>query len=330
MIAKKLRIIYMGTPDFAVAPLKELVENQYNIIAVVTVPDKPAGRGKKLRKSAVKEYAETQNLKILQPEKLKDPEFNKQLQALEPDLNIVVAFRMLPEIVWQLPKFGTFNLHASLLPQYRGAAPINWAIINGETKTGLTTFFIDKEIDTGKIILQEEIEIAQNDNVGTLHDKMMQKGAKLVLKTVNLIAEGNYKPKPQNALIKDISQLKPAPKIFKNDCKINWEQAGKKIYDFIRGLSPYPAAWTIFQSIEGDKILSAKIFAAEYIPEKHEMMIADADSDKKTYLHIAVSDGFIAIKEIQLEGKKRLKIQDFLRGFDIENYLIDPKPSCLI
>ncbi len=330
MIAKNLRIIYMGTPDFAVAPLKELIENQYNVVAVVTAPDKPAGRGKKLRKSAVKEYAETQNLNILQPEKLKNPEFNKQLQELKPDLNIVVAFRMLPEMVWQLPKLGTFNLHASLLPQYRGAAPINWAIINGETKTGLTTFFIDKEIDTGKIILQEEIEIAHNDNVGTLHDKMMQKGAKLVLRTVNLITEGNYEPKAQNALIKDVSQLKPAPKIFKNDCKINWEQQGKKIYDFIRGLSPYPAAWTIFQSIEGDKILSAKIFEADYLREKHEMITADIDSDKKTYLHIAVADGFIAIKKIQLEGKKQLKIQDFLRGFDIENYLIDPKPSCLI
>ncbi|MCF6241747.1 MAG: methionyl-tRNA formyltransferase [Bacteroidales bacterium] len=330
MIAKELRIIYMGTPDFAVAPLKELIENQYNVIAVVTAPDKPAGRGKKLRKSAVKEYAETQNLNILQPEKLKDPEFNKQLKELKPDLNIVVAFRMLPEMVWQLPRLGTFNLHASLLPQYRGAAPINWAIINGETKTGLTTFFIDKEIDTGKIILQEEIEIAQDDNVGTLHDKMMQKGAKLVLKTINLIAEGNYQPKEQGELIQDISQLKSAPKIFKDDCKINWEQNGKKIYDFIRGLSPYPAAWTLFQSINGDKILSAKIFAAEFLSEAHELLPKDMDSNKKDYFHIAVPDGFMAIKEIQLEGKKRLKIEDFLKGFDVENYLIDPKPSCLI
>jgi len=330
MKAKDLRIIYMGTPDFAVAPLKELIENQYNVIAVVTAPDKPAGRGKKLREPAVKQFAKQYNLTILQPEKLKAPEFNRQLKELNPDLNIVVAFRMLPEMVWQLPKLGTFNLHASLLPQYRGAAPINWAIINGETKTGLTTFFIDKEIDTGKIILQEEIEIAPDDNVGSLHDKMMEKGAKLVLKTVNLIAEGNYAPKPQNELIQDISQLKTAPKIFKDDCKINWEQSGKKIYDFIRGLSPYPAAWTIFQSIQGDKVLSAKIFEAEFIEEEHEMMIADMDSDKKTYLHIAVPDGFISIKIIQLEGKKRLNIEDFLRGFDVENYLIDPKPSCII
>ena len=330
MKAKDLRIIYMGTPDFAVAPLKELIENQYNIVAVITAPDKPAGRGKKLRASAVKQFAEKHNLNILQPEKLKDPGFNKQLQDLKPDLNIVVAFRMLPKQVWQLPKLGTFNLHASLLPQYRGAAPINWAIINGETKTGLTSFLIDDQIDTGQIILQEEIEIGYKDNVGSLHDKMMIKGAKLVLKTVNLLAEGNFKPIPQNTLIKDVSQLKAAPKIFKDDCKINWQQNGEKIYNFIRGLSPYPAAWTIFQNINGDKILSAKIFEAEYLNEKHEMLTGDIDSDKKTYLHIAVPDGFIAIKSIQLEGKKRLNIEDFLRGFDIENYLIDPKPSCLI
>ena len=330
MKAKDLRIIYMGTPDFAVAPLKELIENQYNVVAVITAPDKPAGRGKKLRASAVKQFAEKHNLNILQPEKLKDPGFNKQLQDLKPDLNIVVAFRMLPKQVWQLPKLGTFNLHASLLPQYRGAAPINWAIINGETKTGLTSFLIDDQIDTGQIILQEEIEIGYKDNVGSLHDKMMIKGAKLVLKTVNLLAEGNFKSIPQNALIKDVSQLKAAPKIFKDDCKINWQQSGEKIYNFIRGLSPYPAAWTIFQNINGDKILSAKIFEAEYLNEKHEMLTGDIDSDKKTYLHIAVPDGFIAIKSIQLEGKKRLNIEDFLRGFDIENYLIDPKPSCLI
>ena len=330
MKGKDLRIIYMGTPDFAVEPLKELIENQYNVVAVVTAPDKPAGRGKKLREPAVKQYAKQFDIPVLQPEKLKNQEFNKQLKELSPDLNIVVAFRMLPEIVWQLPKLGTFNLHASLLPQYRGAAPINWAIINGETKTGLSTFFIDKEIDTGKIILQEEIEIAPDDNAGSLHDKMMKKGAKLVLKTVDLIAEGNYSPKPQNELTNDNLPLKQAPKIFKDDCKINWEQSGKKIYDFIRGLSPYPAAWTIFQSIQGDKVLSAKVFEAEFIKENHEMMIADIDSDKKTYLYIAVPDGFISIKSIQLEGKKRLNIEDFLRGFDVENYLIDPKPSCII
>lgn len=330
MNAKNIRIVYMGTPDFAVAPLKHLIENNYNVVGVITTADKPAGRGKKIHESAVKKYAKEQGLTILQPSKLKDPEFNKQLADLKPDLQIIVAFRMLPEIVWQLPKLGTFNLHASLLPQYRGAAPINWAIINGEKTTGITTFLLDKEIDTGKILLQEEIEITDTDNVGSLHDKMMGKGAKLVVKTVNLITEGNISPKLQKELISDISTLKPAPKIFKNDCKINWEQNGKKTYDFIRGLSPYPAAWTVFQNINGDKILTAKIFETEWIEEKHDFLQSEIDSDKKTYFYIAVPDGFISVKSIQLEGKKRMNIADFLRGFDVENYLIDPKPSCLI
>lgn len=330
MNAKDIRIVYMGTPDFAVAPLKELIEKNYNVVGVITTVDKPAGRGKKLRESAIKIYAKEQGLTILQPEKLKDTEFNQQLRELKPDLQIVVAYRMLPEIVWQLPKLGTFNLHASLLPQYRGAAPINWAIINGDKKTGLTTFLIDKEIDTGKILLQEEIEITNLDNAGSLHDKIMQKGAKLVAETVNIIFEGKIIPKPQNVLISNVSAPKPAPKIFKNDCKINWVQTGKKIYDFIRGLSPYPAAWTIFQSINSDKILSVKILETEWIEENHDFMLLEINSDKKSYFHISVTGGFIAIKSIQLEGKKIMKIADFLRGFDIENYLIDPKHSCLI
>jgi len=330
MNAKNIRIVYMGTPDFAVAPLKHLIENNYNVVGVITTADKPAGRGKKIHESAVKKYAKEQGLTILQPSKLKDPEFNKQLADLKPDLQIIVAFRMLPEIVWQLPKLGTFNLHASLLPQYRGAAPINWAIIKGEKTTGITTFLLDKEIDTGKILLQEKIEITDKDNVGSLHDRMMEKGAKLVVKTVNLIAGGNISPKLQKELISDVSALKPAPKIFKNDCKINWEQNGKKTYDFIRGLSPYPAAWTVFQNINGDKILTAKIFETEWIEDKHDFLQSEIDSDKKTYFYIAVPDGFISVKSIQLEGKKRMNIADFLRGFDVENYLIDPKPSCLI
>ena len=330
MNAKEIRIVFMGTPDFAVAPLKELVDKNYNVVGVITAADKPAGRGKKLRESALKIYAKEQGITILQPEKLKDPEFNLQLKDLNPDLQIVVAFRMLPELVWQLPNLGTFNLHASLLPQYRGAAPINWAIINGEKKTGLTTFLIDKEIDTGKILLQEEVEIANTDNAGSLHDKMMQKGAKLVAQTVNLISEGGVNPKQQNELISNISTLKAAPKIFKNDCKINWEQTGEKIYDFIRGLSPYPAAWTVFQSINSDKILSAKIFETEWIKDNHDFILSEIVSDKKSYFHVAVPDGFLAIKSIQLEGKKRMNITDFLRGFDVENNLIDPKPSCLI
>jgi len=329
MNAKEIRIVYMGTPDFAVAPLKELIDNNYNVVGVVTAADKPAGRGKQLRESAVKKYAKEQGLTILQPEKLKNPEFNQQLQSLSPDLQIVVAFRMLPEIVWQLPKLGTFNLHASLLPQYRGAAPINWAIINGEKRTGLSTFLIDKEIDTGRILLQEEMEITDTDNAGSLHDKMMLKGAKLVAKTVDIISKGNIIPKLQNEIIIDVSTLKPAPKIFKSDCKINWEQDGEKIYNFIRGLSPYPAAWTVFQNINSDKILSAKIFETEWINEDHDFLMKEIDSDKNTYFYVAITDGFISIKSIQIEGKKRMNIADFLRGFDIENYLIDPKPSCL-
>ncbi len=330
MSGKDIRIVYMGTPDFAVAPLKELVDNNYNVVGVITAADKPAGRGKKLRESAVKIYAKEHGLTILQPEKLKNTEFNQQLKVLNPDLQIVVAFRMLPEMVWKLPKLGTFNLHASLLPQYRGAAPINWAIINGDKKTGLSTFLIDEKIDTGKILMQEEIEITQTDNVGSLHDKMMIKGAKLVAQTVDLIAKGNIAPKLQNKLTSNILTLKPAPKIFKNDCKINWELPGEKIYNFIRGLSPYPAAWTVFQSINGDKVLSAKIFETEWIKEAHDFLQSEIDSDKKTYFHVAVPNGFISIKSIQLEGKKRMNITDFLRGFDVENYLIDPKPSCLI
>lgn len=330
MNAKDIRIVYMGTPDFALAPLKNLIENNYKVVGVITAADKAAGRGKKIHESAVKKYAKGQGLTILQPTKLKDPEFNKQLANLKPDLQIVVAFRMLPEIVWQLPKLGTFNLHASLLPQYRGAAPINWAIINGESTTGITTFLLDKEIDTGKILLQEKIEIAPTDNVGSLHDKMMEKGAKLVVKTVNLIVGGHISPRKQKELISDVSALKPAPKIFKNDCKINWEQSGKKTYDFIRGLSPYPTAWTVFQNMNGDKLLSAKIFETEWIEEAHDFLQSEIDSDKKSYLHIAVPDGFISIKSIQLAGKKRMAIADFLRGFDVENYLVDPKPSCLI
>ncbi len=330
MNAKDIRIVYMGTPDFAVAPLKELVDKNYNVVGVITATDKRAGRGKKLRESAVKIYAKEQGLTILQPEKLKDPKFNKQLQGLMPDLQIVVAFRMLPEMVWQLPKLGTFNLHASLLPQYRGAAPINWAIINGDQMTGLSTFLIDKEIDTGKILMQEEIEITKTDNVGSLHDKMMEKGAKLVTETVDLLSENKYTSKLQNELISNISILKPAPKIFKNDCKINWQQEGEKIYNFIRGLSPYPAAWTIFQSMDSDKVLSAKIFETKWIEEEHDFMLLDIDSDKKTYFHVAVPGGFISINSIQLEGKKRMNITDFLRGFDVENYLIDPKPSCIV
>ncbi|MBN1251178.1 MAG: methionyl-tRNA formyltransferase [Bacteroidales bacterium] len=330
MKAKDIRIVYMGTPDFAVEPLKRLVENNYNIVAVITAPDKPAGRGQKMQESAVKIFAKQHSLNILQPEKLKDENFNAELKSLNPDLQIVVAFRMLPEIVWQLPKLGTFNLHASLLPQYRGAAPINWAIINGEKKTGLTTFLINKDIDTGKIILQKEIAISETENAGKLHDKLMLEGGNLVVKTVDIIAEEKFEALKQDELLKNISKINPAPKIFKPDCKIKWNQSIINIYNFIRGLSPYPAAWSIFRSIDSEKSYTFKIFEAEYLKETHDFLSKDIVSDNKTYFHIAVNEGFIIIKSIQLEGKKRMKIDEFLRGFDLNNFLIDPNTSCLV
>ena len=254
-----MRIIYMGTPEFAVEPLKLLLENNYNVVGVITVPDKPAGRGQQVQQSAVKQFALEKGLTILQPEKLKDPVFIEQLRKLKADLQIVVAFRMLPEIVWNMPPLGTFNLHASLLPQYRGAAPINWAVINGEKETGVSTFFLQHEIDTGKIIYQEKIPIPENSNVGEVYDKLMHTGAHLVIKTVKAIEQGNYPHIDQSLLIANGAELKPAPKIFKEDCRINWNNTSKSILDLIRGLSPYPVAFTDFISPDG-KAFSVKIF----------------------------------------------------------------------
>ena len=248
MSSNDFRIVFMGTPEFAVASLKSLIESGFNVVAVVTAPDKPAGRGQKLQESDVKQYAKYLNIPILQPEKLKDAEFIDQLRELKADLNVVVAFRMLPEIIWSMPRLGTINLHASLLPQYRGAAPINWAIINGDKKTGITTFFIEKEIDTGKIIHFKEVEIAETDNAGTLHDKLMLSGAALLTETVSGIKTGIYPQLDQKSVLPEDSILHPAPKIFKETCKINWDNEIDKTYNFIRGLSPYPAAWTVFQN----------------------------------------------------------------------------------
>jgi methionyl-tRNA formyltransferase len=321
MDARKLRIVFMGTPEFAAEILKELVAEAFNIVGVVTVPDKPAGRGQKLNESEVKKYAHTQNIKILQPEKLKNEVFIEELKSLKPDLNIVVAFRMLPEIVWNMPKLGTFNLHASLLPQYRGAAPINWAIINGETKTGLTSFLIDKEIDTGKILLKKEIEINLTDNAGDLHDRMIPHGAKLVIDTIETIANDQYKAIPQEKLIANITDLKSAPKIFKNDCRINWQMEGMKIYNFIRGLSPFPAAWTEIKRPEDEKFITLKIFESEWLQNTHNEIVGTIKADKKNLL-IAIKDGFISVKNLQLEGKKRLNIEEFLRGFKIQNHSV--------
>lgn len=308
-----MKIVFMGTPDFAVPCLKILLENGFDIVAVVTAPDKPAGRGLKLTASPVKEFAVAHNLKVLQPVKLKDENFIQELTALQPDLSIVVAFRMLPEIVWNLPKFGSINLHASILPKYRGAAPINWAIINGENETGVSTFFIQKEIDTGNIIYTEKVAIENHDTAGTLHDKLMNIGAALILKTVQSVAENNYPQVPQ-----DLSIEQPlAPKIFKETCKINWQQPAKNIYNFIRGLSPYPAAWTMLDG----KML--KIYFAEMLSEKTANQAGTIETDGKTFIYAYANDIALNITELQLEGKKKMKTEEFLRGYKIQNTVFE-------
>lgn len=308
---KDLRIVFMGTPDFAVTTLKTLVENQYNIVGVITAPDKPAGRGRKLNESAVKLYAKEANLKILQPINLKHDGFLDELKALKANLQIVVAFRMLPKLVWQMPEYGTFNLHASLLPSYRGAAPINWAIINGETKTGVSTFFIDEKIDTGDMILQEEIEIEVHENVGSLHDKLMNIGSVLVLKTVNAIKKGDVKTTPQ----KVTKAIRTAYKLNKDNCKIDWNASIDTIYNKIRGLSPHPAAWCTI--INGEDTLDAKIYQAEKETMPHTKNIGTIVSDKKM-LKVAVTNGYIIIKEIKLPGKRTMDIKSLLNGYTFE------------
>ena len=316
MDKKDLRIIFMGTPEFAVESLKVLVEDGFNIVGVVTAADKRAGRGKKTRFSAVKEYALEKGLNLLQPEKFKEGSFLTDLKSLKADLQIVVAFRMLPEVVWNMPPLGTFNLHASLLPQYRGAAPINHAIINGETKTGLTTFFLDKKIDTGRIISQTEIPIDKDDSAGSLHDKMMSKGAELVLDTVEMLLEGKTATIDQSGIVKEQQELKPAPKIFKEDCVIDWKMPAKRIYDFIRGLSPYPAATTILKN-ENTKPVYLKVFSSEFVINEHGNKIGSVDIDKHE-LKIAVTDGFVFLKEVQQAGKRRMPVSDFIRGLAVD------------
>lgn len=311
-----MRIVFLGTPDFATSSLKELVEAGENIVAVITAPDKPAGRGQKLTSSSVKQYAESVGLKIVQPTNLKSDEFLNELKSLEPDLAIVVAFRMLPKAVWNLPKHGTFNLHASLLPQYRGAAPINWAIINGEKETGVTTFFINENIDTGNILFQKKIQIDDNETAGSLHDKLMDVGAKLVLKTVKAIQENNIKPISQD----EAKELKSAPKIYKETCKVDWKKDVKDVYNLIRGMSPYPTAWSSFQSISSSNKLSFKIYKVDM--ESGTSSPCEIKTDEKSFLKIGCADGWIDIKEIQLEGKRRMSVDDFLRGFKISEYQI--------
>lgn len=304
---KDLRIVYMGTPEFAVASLDVLVEAGCNIVAVITAPDKPAGRGMELQQSAVKKYAVGKGLTVLQPEKLKNPHFLEQLKALKADLQICVAFRMLPELVWNMPPMGTINLHGSLLPQYRGAAPINWAVINGEKETGVTTFKLKHEIDTGDILLQERFPIHETDTAGTVHDTMMHIGAALLLKTVKGLADNSLKEMPQ--LLSANETLHHAPKIFTETCEIDPRRTTDAVYNLIRGLSPYPAAFTF---LKGKKL---KIYRAEKTGTKPTAAPGEFLTDGKNYLHLACSDGVINLLEIQLEGKKRMAVEDFLRGY---------------
>ncbi|MEX0291558.1 MAG: methionyl-tRNA formyltransferase [Flavobacteriaceae bacterium] len=309
---KDLRILFMGTPDFAVATLHKLVEAKYNIVGVITAVDKPAGRGRKLRQSAVKQYAQEVGIPVLQPTNLKDAAFLEELAELKANLQIVVAFRMLPQVVWNMPKYGTFNLHASLLPNYRGAAPINWAIINGEEETGVTTFFIDEKIDTGAIILQNKTTIEKDDTAGTLHDKLMLLGASLVLKTVERIAEGKATSTAQK--IEEGTVLRLAPKIHKEDCKINWDLEIEEIYNHIRGLSPYPAAWSIL--VNDEESFHIKVYASKTEYAKHSNCPGLILSSKKE-LKVAVADGYIVLEEIQLAGKRRMPIADVLNGLKL-------------
>lgn len=313
MKKEDLRIVYMGTPDFAVEALRCLVEGGYNVVGVITMPDKPAGRGHKLQYSPVKQFALDHNLLLLQPEKLKDEAFVDALRAWQADLQIVVAFRMLPEVVWNMPRLGTFNLHASLLPQYRGAAPINWAVINGDTETGITTFFLKHEIDTGEVIQQVHVPIEDTDNVGIVHDKLMLLGGRLVVETVDAILNDTVKSIPQEAMA-TVGELRPAPKIFKETCRINWDQSVKRIYDFVRGLSPYPAAWTELVQPDGENVVM-KIFDTEKIVSPHQLNPGTLLTDGKTYIRVAAQDGFVEILTLQLPGKKRLKVDELLRGF---------------
>lgn len=299
-----LRIIFMGTPEFAVPSLEILVKNKFNVVAVITAPDRPKGRGQNLTPSPVKQTALSFNIPVLQPTQLKSAEFLKELQSYEADLQVVVAFRMLPEVVWAMPKFGTFNLHASLLPQYRGAAPINWALMNGEKETGVTTFFLKQDIDTGSIIFQEKETIHDDDDAGSLYERLMHKGAGLVLKTVASITSGSYPSFPQS----EVGEISHAPKIFKETCVINWNQSAGQIRNFVRGLSPYPAAWT---TLNGKTF---KLFKVSVTPLQKEAKPGEFSTDNKNYLYIRCADGWVSIEELQGEGKKKMNILEYLKG----------------
>lgn len=313
MTGKDLRIVFMGTPDFAVASLAALVDNGYRVVGVVTAPDRPAGRGQKIQQSAVKTYALSKQLPVLQPEKLRDENFLAELRSLEPDLQIIVAFRMLPEAVWKMPRLGTFNLHGSLLPRYRGAAPLNWAIINGDDESGVTTFLLKQEIDTGNILYREKVPVPHDLTVGELHDQLMVTGAGLVLKTTDALAEGTVVPIPQDQLETDPERLH-APKIYKEDCRIDWHLTSVAIHNKIRGLSPYPTAWTEITATGKDP-LSLKLFRT--VPECCNQGEEPGTilSDQRKWMKIATGDGYVRITDLQLAGKKRMGIEEFLRGF---------------
>ena len=326
---EKLRIVYLGTPDFAVEPLRRLVDKQrscedcgYEVVGVVTMPDKMINkRGNQLLMSPVKEYAVSESLPVLQPESLKDAAFQEELRSWRADFQIVVAFRMLPESVWNMPPLGTFNLHASLLPQYRGAAPINWAIINGDKESGVTTFFLKHEIDTGDVIFRDIVPIDENDNAGSLHDKLMLQGGETVLRTVEAIVKGNVTPLPQEAMYGSACELRPAPKIFRDTCRISWQKSVDELYDFVRGMSPYPAAW--FELIAADgKAFAVKVYSVtkEYV--QHNLECGTLCTDGKSYIKIAVKGGYVNLVELQLAGKKRLPAADLLRGFSLAGFTV--------
>lgn len=315
----KLRIIYMGTPDFAVYPLKKLVEAGHHIVGVVTNPDKPAGRGQQLQESAVKKYACEEGLKVLQPEKFRDEGFLNELAELKADLQLVVAFKMLPEVVWSMPSLGTVNLHASLLPDYRGAAPINWAVMNGEKCSGVTTFLLKHEIDTGNIIYQEKVPISEDMTAGELHDQLMMVGADLLLKTVDAIEAGDYPLLDQHGLLKGREAIH-APKIFKEDMKVNWDTSLEVIYNHIRGLSPFPGAWTELQHNESGLVQTLKIFRTEKLLQVHNGTTGALITDGKKTFDVLVNGGILRILELQLSGKKRMTTEEFLRGFKLEEY----------
>lgn len=309
---QETRIVFMGTPEFAVESLRAICEAGYNVVGVVTMPDKPAGRGQRLQQSAVKQYAVQHNLHVLQPERLKDEAFLAELSSLQADLQVVVAFRMLPEVVWSMPRLGTFNLHAALLPQYRGAAPINWAVINGEKQTGATTFMLKHEIDTGDIMLREAIDILPSDNAGTVHDRLMALSGPMVLRTIEAIVAGTQPLLSQDELARGI-ELHHAPKIFKEDMKIDWTRKAADIHNLVRGLSPYPAAWTELPTADGT-MTTAKVFCTQVV-EKRDLPAGQIATDGKSFLHFGCADAAIAIEELQLAGKKRMDVRTFLQGF---------------